>query len=178
MVQNHNDFLKIKAFASDVDGVMTDGGVLCDLEGQLYRIFGAKDGFAIRMATMNGFPFAFITGGRSASIRERALTIGVKERDIYLGSRDKESDFMDFCRRHGLKPGEVMYFGDDVPDIGVMRMSGIGVCPSDAAEDVIAAADCVSPFPGGKGCVRDMVERVMKAQNRWTFDTAEYKRLY
>lgn len=178
MEPNHNDLLKIKAFASDVDGVMTDGGILCDLEGQLYRTFSAKDGFAIRMATMNGFPFAVITGGRSASIRERVKTAGVKDTDIYLGSRDKESDFMDFCSRHGLRPEEVMYFGDDVPDIGTMQMSGMGVCPADAAEDVLAMADFVSPFCGGKGCIRDMVERVMKAHGSWVFDSVTYKKLF
>ena len=83
------DLLKIKAFAFDIDGVMTDGGILCDLEGQLYRNFDAKDGFAVRMATMNGYPVAVITGGRSGSIRQRFLSCGVPAEDIYLGSRDK-----------------------------------------------------------------------------------------
>ena len=92
------DLSKIKAFAFDVDGVMTDGGIFCDLQGNLYRTYDAKDGFAIRMAVMNGYPVGVITGGRSSSIRERFKTSGVKPEDVYLGSRDKIRDFDDFWR--------------------------------------------------------------------------------
>ena len=102
----------IRAFAFDVDGVMTDGGILCDLEGQLYRNFDAKDGFAVRMATLNGYPVAVITGGNSGSIRRRFLSCGVPQEDIYLGSRDKIRDFEHFCRKYSLGPEEVMFFGD------------------------------------------------------------------
>lgn len=169
---------RIKAFAFDVDGVMTDGGILCDLEGQLYRTFDAKDGFAVRMATMNGYPVAVITGGRSGSIRERFRSCGVKEDDVYLGSRDKIADFNDFCRKYSLKSEEVMYFGDDLPDIEVIIAAGIGICPSDAVEDVRNCADWVSDFPGGKGCIRDAFERTMKASGRWVFDVVDYKKRF
>lgn len=169
------DLLKIKAFAFDIDGVMTDGGILCDLEGQLYRNFDAKDGFAVRMATMNGYPVAVITGGRSGSIRQRFLSCGVPAEDIYLGSRDKIVDFKDFCRRHGLSHEEVMYFGDDIPDIEVMEAAGIGACPSDAVDEVKAIADWVSSRPGGKGCIRECFEKTMKAQDRWIYETRVYK---
>lgn len=169
---------KIKAFAFDVDGVMTDGGILCDLEGQLYRTFDAKDGFAVRMATMNGYPVAVITGGRSGSIKQRFASCGIPEEDVYLGSRDKMADFKDFCRRHGITADEVMYFGDDVPDIDVMRSCGCGVCPCDAADDVKAMADLVAVRPGGKGCIREVFEQVMKAQGRWKFDVQDYKRKF
>ena len=162
------DLLKIKAFAFDIDGVMTDGGILCDLEGQLYRNFDAKDGFAVRMATMNGYPVAVITGGRSGSIRQRFLSCGVPADAISLGSRDKIVDFKDFCRRHGLGEDEVMY-------IEVMEAAGIGACPSDAVEEVRAMADWVSSRPGGKGCIRECFEKTMKAQGRWVFETQTYK---
>ncbi len=169
------DFLKIKAFAFDIDGVMTDGGILCDLEGQLYRNFDAKDGFAVRMATMNGYPVAVITGGRSGSIRQRFSNCGIPHEDVYLGSRDKIVDFRDFCRRYSLDPSEVMYFGDDIPDIEVMEAAGIGACPSDAVEEAKAAADWISFRPGGKGCIREGFESVMKAQGRWVYETRIYK---
>ncbi|MDT3356905.1 MAG: HAD hydrolase family protein [Bacteroidota bacterium] len=172
------DFSKIKAFAFDIDGVFTNGGILCDLQGELYRTFDAKDGFAVRMAVMNGYPTAIITGGRSKSIQARFLTSGLPEGDIYLGSRIKMDEFDDFCRRHGLKAEEVMYIGDDIPDIEVMEACGIGVCPSDAVEEVKAAADWVSDYPGGRGCVRNSVETVMKAQGRWVFDQKKYKKLF
>mgnify|MGYP002859192478 CR=1 FL=1 len=175
MAPSPDKLLSIRAFAFDVDGVMTDGGILCDLEGQLYRNFDAKDGFGVRMATLNGYPVAVITGGNSGSIRRRFISCGVPPEDIYLGSRDKIRDFNHFCKKYGLAPEEVMYFGDDLPDIEVIEACGIGVCPSDAVEEVRQAADWVSDFPGGKGCIRDAFEKVMKAQGRWIFNVSGYK---
>ncbi len=172
------DFKKIKAFAFDIDGVFTDGGVFCDLQGELYRTFDSKDGFAIRMATMNGFPVAIITGGRSKSISARFSTCGVLDADVYLKSRVKSDDLLDFCKRHDLKPEEVMFIGDDLPDIEPLQLCGLAVCPSDAVPEVKAVCDIVSEFPGGKGCVRKAVEDVMKAQDRWIFDSHEYKKLF
>lgn len=168
-------FRKIRAFAFDVDGVLTDGGILADLDGELYRKFDSQDGFAIRMAYMKGFPVAIITGGRSESIRKRFLTCGVKAEDVYLGSRDKIEDFDDFCAKYGLRPEEVMYFGDDLPDIPVIVKCGCGVCPADAVDEVKAAADFISPLAGGKRCVRKTLEAVMKAQDKWTLDVGVYK---
>lgn len=168
----------IKAFAFDVDGVLTDGGILCDLEGNLFRTFDAKDGFAIRMAVMNGYPVACITGGSSISITKRLLTSGMTEDNIYLHARDKSACMRDFCSRHGLDPSEVMYFGDDIPDIETMQMCGRSVAPSDAVQEVKEAATDVSPFPGGRGCVRDSIEKEMKVQGRWLYDTSAYKKLF
>ena len=160
------DLKDIKGFAFDIDGVMTDGGILADLEGQLYRTFDAKDGFAVRIASMNGYPVGVITGARSQSVRARFRGNGIPSEDIYLGSRDKLTDFDDFCRRHGLDRSEVMFFGDDVPDVPVMLAAGIGVAPADAATEAREAADIISPLPGGKGCVRRHFEEVMRAQGR------------
>ena len=174
----HENLKNIKAFAFDVDGVFTDGGVFCDVEGQLLRTFDAKDGFGVRMAIMNGYKVAIITGGNSASIRHRFKGSRIPPEDIYLGSRDKYSDLVRFCEKYDLQPSEVLYIGDDIPDIEVIMAVGIGLCPSDAATEVKAAADVVSDFPGGKGCVRDAVESVLKAQGKWEFDKYLYKRLY
>lgn len=169
------DLKDIKGFAFDIDGVMTDGGILADLEGQLYRTFDAKDGFAVRMASMNGYPVAVITGARSQSVRARYSGNGIPPEDIYLGSRDKVADFDDFCRRYGLERSQVMYFGDDVPDVPVILAAGIGVVPSDACIEAREAADIVSTFPGGKGCVRHHMEEVMRIQGHWNFDVQVYK---
>ena len=171
-------FLKIKAFAFDVDGVLTDGGILADLNGELYRVFDSKDGMAIRMAVVEGFHMAIITGGRSESIRKRFASCGIKAEDVYLGSRAKMEDFEDFCSRHGLKPEEVMYFGDDLPDIPVMEACGCGACPSDAVDEVKAIADYISSRPGGKGCVREVIEMVMKLQGKWELDVEDYKKKF
>ena len=169
-------FQKIKAFAFDVDGVLTDGGILADLNGELYRVFDSKDSMAIRMAVMKGFHMAAITGGRSESIRKRFETCGIKADDVYLGSRAKIEDFQDFCNRHGLAREEVMYFGDDLPDIPVMQACGCGVCPSDAVDEVKAIADHISTKPGGKGCAREILQAVMQAQGTWHLDVYGYKR--
>lgn len=167
---------RIRAFAFDVDGVLTDGGILADLNGELYRTFDSKDGLAIRMAVMKGYHLAIITGGRSESIRMRFRSCGIKPEDVYLGSRVKIDDFNDFCNKHGLQPDEVMYFGDDLPDIPVMTACGCGACPCDAVEDVLEIADLISSRPGGKGCARELLEKVMRIQGKWALDVQAYKR--
>ena len=168
----------IKAFVFDVDGVLTDGGIFANLDGELLRTFDSKDGFALRMAYMKGYRLGVISGGRSESIRKRVQQCGMKAEDVYLGSRDKIEDFEDFCRKHDLGPEEVMYFGDDLPDIPVMTVCGCGVAPSDAVDDVLEAADHVSTKPGGKGCVRETIEMVMKLQGTWELDVQDYKRKF
>ena len=171
-------FSKIRAFAFDVDGVLTDGGILADLNGELYRVFDSKDGMAIRMAVMKGFHMAIITGGRSESIRQRFESCGIKPEDVYLRSRAKIEDFGDFCQRHNLKPEEVMYFGDDLPDIPVMIACGCGVCPSDAVDEVKEIAGLISTKPGGKGCAREVIQTVLKEQGKWELDVQAYKKLF
>jgi 3-deoxy-D-manno-octulosonate 8-phosphate phosphatase (KDO 8-P phosphatase) len=161
-----------------VDGVLTDGGIFANLDGELLRTFDSKDGFALRMAYMHGYRLGVISGGRSESIRKRVQQCGMKAEDVYLGSRDKIEDFEDFCRKHDLGPEEVMYFGDDLPDIPVMTVCGCGVAPSDAVDDVLEAADHVSTKPGGKGCVRETIEMVMKLQGTWELDVQDYKRKF
>ena len=168
----------IKAFIFDVDGVLTDGGIFADLSGELFRTFDSKDGFALRMAYMHGYRLGVISGGRSESIRKRVQQCGMKAEDVYLGSRDKIEDFEDFCRKYDLGPEEVMYFGDDLPDIPVMTVCGCGVAPSDAVEEVLDAADYVSTRPGGKGCVSETIEMVMKIQGTWELDVQDYKRKF
>lgn len=168
----------IKAIAYDIDGVMTNGGVLCTQDGDLLRTYDSKDSFAVRMATMHGFPVAVITGGASRTIVLRAKMFGVKEEDVYLSSRNKIKDFNDFISRHGLDASEVMYFGDDLPDVPVLKACGRGVAPADACEEAKAAADVVSEYPGGHWCVRKAIEEVMKAQDKWYFDVDAYEKTF
>ncbi|MBR4735653.1 MAG: HAD hydrolase family protein [Bacteroidales bacterium] len=172
------DLSKIKAFAFDIDGVATDGSILCVPDGDLLRTYDAKDGFGIRMAVMNGYHVAVITGGSSESIRKRMVTSGVKPEDVFLHCRDKMDQFRMFCERYGLQPGEVMYFGDDLPDIECMLSSGCGTCPSDAVEEVKAIADYITEHPGGKGCLREAIERTLREQGKWDFNSGVYKKLF
>ena len=166
---------KIKAFVFDVDGVLTDGGILSTPEGDLLRVFDSKDAFGLRMAYMKGYKVGVITGGVSESIKLRFRTCGVPMENIYLGSRAKIEDLEDFCKRNGLTPEEVMYFGDDLPDIPVMLACGCGVSPCDAVEEVKDAADYISSRPGGKGVAREMIEMVIKMHGKWELDVHDYK---
>ena len=172
------DLSNIKAFAFDIDGVATDGGVFCFSDGDLLRTYDAKDGFAIRMAIMNGYHVGIITGGSSESIRKRMTTSGVKPEDVFLHSRNKIEDLDTFCARYSLSRKEVMFFGDDVPDMECMMESGCGVCPADAVEEVKAIANWVSDYPGGKGCLRNAIETVLRAQGKWIFDPEYYKQKF
>lgn len=157
----------IKAFAFDVDGVLTDGTVQVSENGDLLRCYNAKDGLAIREAIEAGFPIAIITGGSSATITRRFTTLGVKNDDIYLRSRLKMPDLLDFCHRYDLQLSEIIFVGDDLPDIDPMQQCGLPCCPADAAPEVQRVAQYVSPCPGGGGCVRDVIEQTLKIQGKW-----------
>lgn len=179
--QNRNtgmtDLKKIKAFVFDIDGVFTDGGIYA-IDGDLLRKYEAKDCMATRIAYMNGFKTGIITGGISDVIAQRMVRCGFDRSDIYLGVRKKIEAFDDFCQRHVLKPEEVMYCGDDLPDIPVLNACGLGACPADAVQEVKEAADFVSEFQGGRFFVRNTVEMVMKAQDKWYLDDNEYKKIF
>lgn len=178
---NYNYKIKLKnirAFALDVDGVLTDGSIVSMLNGKLLRTFYAKDGFAIRMCSMHEFPVAIITGGFSESIEKRFLSLGIPPEDIYQKSRNKLPDFMNFCERYALKPENVAFMGDDIPDIGILKICGLAVAPADAAIDVKEVCDYVSPYPGGKGCVRDLIEQTLKVHGKWSLDIDLYARRF
>lgn len=163
-------FEDIKAFAFDVDGVFTDGLVLAMPDGDLLRQFNSKDCFAVRTAVDNGFPCAIITGGVSPSLLHRARSLGIGDNHLYMLTKDKAEEFLHFCGSVGLEPGQVAFVGDDIPDLPAIRLAGLGVCPADAVAEVREEADLVSQFNGGRGCIRDLVERVLKSQDKWTFD--------
>ena len=167
--------MNIKAFVFDVDGVFTDGGILGTETGELYRYYDSKDGFGVRMASINGYHLGIITGGRSESILQRARKMGFKDENVYLHSRNKMEAFEDFCTRNGVSAEEVMYFGDDIPDLCIMQVCGVSVCPSDAVQELLDYCDWVSEDGGGKRFVRNVVEYVMKLQGRWNFKVDDYK---
>ena len=169
-VKLHN----IKAFAFDVDGVFTDGSLISTPEGDLLRTFNAKDCMALRMCYMKGYPVAIITGGRSASIENRFRDLKVPKENLYQKSRDKVLCLNDFCERYGIAPENVAYVGDDLPDIGIMKICGLAVAPSDAVPEVKEVADYVSLYPGGNRVVRDLVEQVLKVQGKWNLDIEDY----
>lgn len=170
--------LKIKAFAMDIDGVITDGSVLMSEDGKPLRNFNEKDGFALRMAATHSYPLAAITGGSLESVRTRMKAYGVKSEDVYMHSSNKIVDFRHFCEKYNLQPDEVLYMGDDLPDLPVIIAAGIGVAPNDAVAEVLEAADYVTPCPGGRGVVRNAIEMVMKAQEKWVFQVEKYGQMF
>lgn len=162
------DIALVRAFAFDVDGVFTDGSLSVGFDTDFIRTYYARDGFAVVSAIKRGYKVAIITGGRGESITRRFGLMGVE--DIYLGCNEKLAAITDFMQKHNLSPEEVMYVGDDIPDVAPMKVVGMPVCPNDAAVEVKATSRYVSGFPGGRGCVRDVVEQVLRARDDW-FDS-------
>ncbi|NPA44841.1 MAG: HAD hydrolase family protein [Chlorobi bacterium] len=164
-MDNFKERLKdIKAFVFDVDGVFSQDMVL-HTDGELTRHMNVKDGFAVKYAVDNGFIVCIITGGKSESVRTRFQGLGVT--DIYLGSHDKIDDFEDFYMKYNIKPEQILYMGDDIPDYEPMKASGLATCPADAVEEIQNIAHYISDKEGGKGCIRDVIEQVMRAQQVW-----------
>ena len=165
-MDNFKEGLKhIKAFAFDVDGVLASPLVYLHPGGELIRSMNTKDGYALQYAVKRGYPIAIITGGTSKSVGERFRGLGIT--DIYLGSGYKPDDFNDFIFKYDLKPQEVLYMGDDLPDYLVMQEVGFPTCPSDAVEEIKSISTYISDKAGGEGCVRDVIEQVMRLQGRW-----------
>ena len=154
----------IKAFAFDVDGVLS-GGVVIQPEGGVMRTMNAKDGYALQLAHKLGYPIAIITGASSEAIAKRFEALGIT--DIYLKSASKIKDFEDFIMRYELSTDQVLYMGDDIPDYQIMEKTGVATCPSDAAPEIKSISHYISDIPGGQGCVRDVLEQTLKVQNKW-----------
>ncbi len=164
------DLTRIKALAFDVDGVLSADVIPLHPSGEPMRTVNIKDGYAIQLAVKKGLHIAIITGGRTDAVRKRFAGLGVS--DLYLGSAIKIHDYRDFRDKHGLADEEILYMGDDVPDMEVMRECGLPCCPKDAAPEVKAVACYISYAEGGYGCGRDVVEQVLKAQGKWLSDDA------
>ncbi len=162
------DLTLIKAFACDVDGVLSPSVIPMHISGEPLRMVNIKDGYAIQLAVKRGFEFAIISGGRSDGVRSRFDGLGV--RDIYLGVSIKLPVLQQWMRRHNLTPEQVAYLGDDIPDIEAMMAVGLSVAPVDAAPEVKGVARYISPYNGGYGCGRDVIEQVLKAQGLWMND--------
>lgn len=158
----------VKAFVFDVDGVFTNGTVLLHPGGEFIRMMNIKDGFAVQHAVKMGYPIAIITGGYSRMIRKRFTYLGVK--DIYMKSANKIAAFDTFLAAYDLKPEHILYMGDDLPDYEVMQKSGFPSCPYDAAEEIKQLAVYISPRKGGEGCVRDVIEQVLRLHGKWMND--------
>jgi 3-deoxy-D-manno-octulosonate 8-phosphate phosphatase (KDO 8-P phosphatase) len=159
---------QVNGFVFDMDGVLTDATIWLHGDGSWVRRMHIRDGYALQLAVRKGYPICVISGSDAPPVRDRLHMLGVSE--VHMGVKDKREVLDGFLSRCGLKAAQVLYMGDDVPDIAAMRVCGVSACPHDAARDVRSIAQYVSPIPGGAGCVRDVIERVLRLHDRWDDD--------
>lgn len=155
----------IKAFILDVDGVLTDGNILVTETGEQHRKFNIKDGYALQLAIKRGYHVVILSGGRSKGIELRLKGLGITE--VFLGLDSKIEAYQNFLENSRLSSDEILYMGDDIPDLAVTKLVGLATCPADAVEEIKAVCHYVSPKNGGDGCVRDIIEKVMKVRGDW-----------
>ncbi|MDY0342979.1 MAG: HAD-IIIA family hydrolase [Lentimicrobium sp.] len=165
MTNYKEDLSGITTLIFDYDGVMTNGVVIISSTGDHLRAGHVKDGYALQLAVKSGYRVVIISGGFSESMRHRCNALNLK--DVFLGVADKVTVFEEYKALHNLKKEEVLYMGDDIPDYHVMKMVGMPVCPADAAQEIKDISRYISHFKGGEGCVRDVIEQVMKLQGKW-----------
>ena len=155
----------VTTFIFDYDGVMTDGTVYMDSNGDPLRTSNVKDGYAIQLASKLGYHLAVISGAVVTNITKRLNMLGVT--DVFTGVPDKVVKLDEYMEQYHLTPNQIVYMGDDIPDLRVMHKVGVTACPADAVEEVKSICAFVSDRPGGRGCVRDIIEQTLKVQGKW-----------
>ena len=162
------DLSKIRAIVFDVDGVLSAETITLSATGEPLRTVNIKDGYAIQLAMKLGLRIAIMTGGNTDAIRLRYERLGVE--DVFMGCAVKIKTYELFLQKYGLADDEIMYMGDDIPDLEVMRRGGCPVCPKDACTEVRQASIYISDRKGGEGCARDVIEQTLRAQGKWLMD--------
>ena len=156
---------RISTFIFDIDGVLTDGTVILESTGDQTRTMQVKDGYALQLAVKRGYKVAVISGGKNEIVRKRFTGLGIH--DVFMGASNKWDSFDELKVTYNLKNEEIAYMGDDIPDYEIMNEIGLPTCPNDAATEIKQISQYISPIPGGKGCVRDVIEKVLRAQGKW-----------
>lgn len=166
------DLSKIRAIIFDIDGVLSSETINLSTEGVPLRTVNIKDGYAIQLAMKLGLRVVILTGANVPSVRVRYEGLGVE--DIYLGCGVKIKTYEEFLQKYGLSDEEVMYMGDDIPDLEIMRRVGCPVCPKDACPEIKEVSCYVSDRIGGHGCGRDVIEQVLRAQGKWVMNAKAF----
>ena len=161
-------FKEVSCFVFDMDGVLTDGTLLLFHDGHMLRRMHIRDGYALQLAVKKGYRLVVLSGSFSDSARDRLERLGI--RDIRMKVMDKRRELDSVMDKYGLKPAELLYMGDDIPDLPALRAAGMACCPADAAPEVKEASHYISPLAGGLGCVRDVIEKVLRMNSHWTDD--------
>jgi len=165
MTNFKEDLLKIKAFVFDIDGVLSLQTINLNSFGVPNRTINLRDGYALQLAVKKGYYIGIISGSNSKEYLKRLKQLGIK--DVYLNSRSKLDHFNRFLKKNNLKNSEVLFMGDDIPDFAVMKITGVAVCPSDADSEIKQISSYISDKRGGEGCVRDIIEQVLRLHNNW-----------
>jgi 3-deoxy-D-manno-octulosonate 8-phosphate phosphatase (KDO 8-P phosphatase) len=168
-MSNYKSLLSnINTFIFDYDGVLTDGTVILQTDGDALRTANVKDGYSLQLAVKLGFNVAIISGGTSTSMRKRFEALKIE--DFFLGVSNKVEVFNNYIKVKNIKPEQVLYMGDDIPDYNVMKEVGLPCCPADAVHEIKSISKYISSQKGGKGCVRDVIEQTLKVQDKWMTD--------
>src|SRR5688572_1954769 len=162
-------FKQVTTFVFDLDGVLTDGALFVFPDGQFIRRMHIKDGFALQLAVKKGYKVVIISGSQSEPVTTRLDKLGVKE--VYMGVTDKKKKLQELMQQQGLQWSEILFMGDDIPDYEVMQAVGLSCCPADAAMEIRETSVYISPVAGGQGCVRDVIEKVLKLNDHWELYT-------
>jgi 3-deoxy-D-manno-octulosonate 8-phosphate phosphatase (KDO 8-P phosphatase) len=162
-------FKKITTFVFDVDGVLTEGNLIVLPDGLMARRMNIKDGYALQLAVKRRYNVIVISGGASPEVKERLNKLGVA--NVWMQVNDKKNVLQNFIRENNLQQAEILFMGDDIPDYEAMNLVGLPCCPSDAAVEIKEISKYISPLPGGVGCAREVIEKVMKLRGDWKLDT-------
>jgi 3-deoxy-D-manno-octulosonate 8-phosphate phosphatase (KDO 8-P phosphatase) len=158
-------FKQVRAFVFDVDGVLTDGTVLLAADGLQMRQMHVRDGLALQMALNNGYPVVIISGAYSKPVVDRMHYLGITE--IFTAVKNKKEFLLNYCKEQDLNVEDLLFMGDDLPDIEAMQTAGLCCCPADAAAEIQEIAHYISPVKGGYGCVRDVIEKILRLNGHW-----------
>jgi 3-deoxy-D-manno-octulosonate 8-phosphate phosphatase (KDO 8-P phosphatase) len=158
-------FLPVTTVILDMDGVLTDGSLLITPDGEWVRKMNIKDGYILQLAVKKGYRVIVITGSSSVPVEKRLNRLGINM--VYQNVKDKMMLLKTLMAEHGFSSAEALYMGDDIPDLDVMKACGLSCCPADSSRDILAIADYISPVKGGEGCVRDVLEKLMRVQGKW-----------
>ena len=161
-------FKLIKTFAFDMDGVLTDGNIIVDANNNWLRQMNIRDGYALQLAARSGFNVIVISGSSSSFVHDRLNKLGIN--DVFMDIKNKEDFLKRFVAERKISLNEMLFMGDDIPDYFCLKMAGISACPADAAFEIKEMASYISPFAGGHGCVRDVIEKVLKLNGKWTLN--------
>ncbi len=156
---------RITTIIFDVDGVLSKNTIQMDSEGNPLRTVNIKDGYSLQLAVKMGLNIAIISGGRDVAVAKRYNNLGIK--DVFLSCGVKIKKYEEYLREHSLSNEEVIFMGDDIPDYEVMKVCGCPCCPKDACSEIRELSTYVSPYNGGEGCARDVIEQVLRAQGKW-----------